>query len=117
MTPTDQALCRGIAELEKKDGESIRQLSNGRLMVEGDGYNYCVPAYLTDPAETVRMHKELLEIGFDISFESTLGLFVVWKIVNIFDKFRYRSESLEHAVAQAYLAMLLSGSHISKNDT
>ena len=61
MTDTEK-LCQDIAELEKEDGETVRRLSGGRLLVEGNGCSRCVPAYLTDPAETGRMFVALLEL-------------------------------------------------------
>lgn len=104
MTPTQQALCREIAELEKTDFETIRQLSSGALMIDGDGYCYPAPDYF-DPAETLRMLEALLREGFDVSFSTETRLYIVWKFID-FDKVRFANEGLPVAVLEAYAAML-----------
>lgn len=113
MTPADQTLCRDIAEAEgwihvHRKGFGMQTYecwgvppaSDTRRPGGKDGSLYEIPGYLDDPAETVRMLKALFEDH--------------WSIDKIISRV-YGDEgdceptdSFEHAVAEAFLAMLLA---------
>ena len=59
MTDAEQKLCRKIAEAEGLSVSSNGHYVEGRL--DDDGDIWYVSLYLTDPAETVRMSKELVK--------------------------------------------------------
>lgn len=103
---TDADLCRSIAEKDgwKTDGHVNSALGQHWYHANGD-FKYTPagdpPDFLTDPAETVRMSKELIKRGY-----------WPWSTVNG-DKWWWSSlshpcphaDSYERATAKAYLAM------------
>ncbi len=110
MNDTNQKLCRGIADAEEQLADTPPILLDGGPYV----FNSTKPveAYLTDPAETVRMLKGLADWGVvrllkvDDKEEWVCGVSVKDSYSRI-HRHNFTGPSPEHAVAQAYLAMLL----------
>lgn len=107
MTPADIKLCRDIAV---KDGWELRKWHTPYRMdswKSPDGFFHAeVPDCLTDPAETVRMSKELIKAGWRptdvLNFATKTGKAWCWCSPGNLTR---QDESYKRATAQAYLAM------------
>lgn len=119
MTPeSKQDLCRAIAEAE---GHEVYHASTGiwyRTTAANTGFAVLLPAYLTDPAETVRVLEALCE-GYNNEvrlIDEGKGAYSVevyrWDEATDADieieALNKWGETSAIAVAQAYLAMLLA---------
>ena len=85
MTDAELNLCRAIAEAEGRNQSRC--------------YYKPLPAYLTDPAQTMRMLKELLQCTWNGREYIVCGDGGWMKQINA-------DCDLEHAVPEAYMAML-----------
>ena len=114
MTDTDQKLCRDIAEAE---GWRLSPYVDKHGRPSGyRGANLDrepLPAYLTDPAEMVRMLKALADWGvvhlLKIDDQDTWMCGISYKdIHHTVTRHNFEGPSAEHAVAEAFKAMLLA---------
>lgn len=117
MTPDNLELCRKLAEAEgwtdfsvyEEEGYPGKTIFAVPPHLKGIPYGIPLPAYLTDPAEQMRMTKKLLLAGFSLHRYSAEGMFVWnfpgWGGTSIMAK----HEEYETATAEAYLAMLTGG--------
>lgn len=109
MTLADLDLCRAIAEKDgwHQDAAKNWYPPNSDVYVENLSHP---PAYLTDPAETVRMSKELIRRGYIphtrprrlIGAKNTTELWW-WEDIN--DDPTLTNDFYERVTAEAYLAM------------
>ena len=107
MTPESLALCKAIAKAEGWTGFFIRnvngekhlmgrRLSNAKRGLRGFSY---VPAYLTDPAETVRMQAAIF------SNHAVVKVGMLIKRLNF--QHTIDEEEVMRATAETYLTTLL----------
>lgn len=96
MTEAELKLCRDIAKAEGKRVDGERYADGCRFPL--------LETYLTDPAETLRMEKELLRAGWFPGHHD--GFF--WRRAVHFDLEIFEDKEYETATAKAYLAMLLA---------